>query len=257
MQTMSDKEFDELFRGKFSSFEAEPSDRVWGRISEDLRQSQKKTLFTPAWMAAASIVVVIGAAIWFSKPSETIKLRGTTEPEQVAKAAVVPSRPSRVKEAAGESFFRKLSSLKMNHDRQAEYYESIKSRKRVPEQQQLVNETEITEHKVQTEALSYVDDRRISPVAPPATVVMHDTSKPVLALANVEREVKESAVAETERSTSGIRSMGDLVNFVVAKVDKRKDKVIEFSENDEGTLISGINLGLIKIKTKNAEDKQN
>lgn len=256
MQTMSDKEFDELFRVKFGSFEAEPSDRVWGRISGELKQTQKKTLFSPAWMAAASIVLVIGAGIWFSKPSETIKLRATTSPQQVAKTTVTPSRPTQVKEAAGESFFRKLSSLKISRDSQVKYLESIKSRKRVPEQEQLVNGPEVASRNDQAEVLSYVEEPQIS-VAPPATVVMHDSSKPVLALANVENDLKESATAETERSGSGIRSVGDLVNFVVAKVDKRKDKVIEFSENDEGTLISGINLGLFKIKTKTAEDKQN
>ncbi len=252
---MSDKEFDELFRGKFSSFEAEPSDRVWGRISGELKQVQKKTLFSPAWMAAASVVVVIGVAIWFSKPSETIKLRAATGPEQVAKAPVAPARPDQVKEPAGESFFRKLSSLKISHNSQAKYFESKKSRKRLP-QQLPIEETELAESRVQTEILSYVEERRI-PVAPPATVAMHDGSKPVLALANVESEVKESAIGEAEKSGSGIRSVGDLVNFVVAKVDKRKDKVIEFSENDEGTLISGINLGLFKIKTKTVEEKQN
>jgi len=40
------------------------------------------------------------------------------------------------------------------------------------------------------------------------------------------------------------------VNFVIAQVDKREDKLIEFTESDEGTEVSGINLGLLKIKSK-------
>jgi hypothetical protein len=55
-------------------------------------------------------------------------------------------------------------------------------------------------------------------------------------------------VAQQQRK-HGIRNFGDIVNLVVAKVDKRKDKVIEFSDDDEdGSSITGINLGVIKVK---------
>jgi hypothetical protein len=47
-----------------------------------------------------------------------------------------------------------------------------------------------------------------------------------------------------------VKGIGGLVNFVIAQVDKREDKLIEFTESDEGTEISGINLGLLKIKSK-------
>jgi hypothetical protein len=56
---------------------------------------------------------------------------------------------------------------------------------------------------------------------------------------------------ETEvRGQRKIRSIGSLVNFVIAKVDKREDKLIEFKDSDEGSEVSGINLGLVKIKGK-------
>jgi hypothetical protein len=48
----------------------------------------------------------------------------------------------------------------------------------------------------------------------------------------------------------GIRTFGDLINVVVAKVDKRPDKVIHFSDSDddEESNITGINLGFVKVK---------
>ena len=52
------------------------------------------------------------------------------------------------------------------------------------------------------------------------------------------------------RGQRKIRSIGSLVNFVIAKVDKREDKLIEFKDSDEGSEVSGINLGLVKIKGK-------
>jgi len=45
-----------------------------------------------------------------------------------------------------------------------------------------------------------------------------------------------------------IRSPGDLINAVVEKVDKRRDKIIEFTDDDDETNVTGINLGIIKIK---------
>ncbi len=47
----------------------------------------------------------------------------------------------------------------------------------------------------------------------------------------------------------GIRTFGDLINVVVAKVDKRQDKVIHFSDTDDDeSNITGINLGFVKVK---------
>ena len=50
----------------------------------------------------------------------------------------------------------------------------------------------------------------------------------------------------------GIRNFGDLVNLVVAKVDKRKDKLIQFSDSDDDeSVISAVHLGALKIKKDN------
>jgi hypothetical protein len=46
-----------------------------------------------------------------------------------------------------------------------------------------------------------------------------------------------------------IKSVGDLVNFVVSKVDKREEKVIRVSKTDESdNEITGINLGIFKFR---------
>jgi hypothetical protein len=48
-----------------------------------------------------------------------------------------------------------------------------------------------------------------------------------------------------------IKSIGGLVNFVIAQVDKREDKIIEFRDGEEGSEVSGINLGPLKFKNRN------
>jgi len=47
-----------------------------------------------------------------------------------------------------------------------------------------------------------------------------------------------------------IRSIGDVVNLVMAKVDKREDKLIQFTDSDDGdeSNVTGINLGIINLK---------
>jgi hypothetical protein len=56
----------------------------------------------------------------------------------------------------------------------------------------------------------------------------------------------ENITAVKPRHT--IRSLGGLINAVVAKVDKRRDKIIEFTDEDDETNVTGINLGIVKIK---------
>ena len=60
----------------------------------------------------------------------------------------------------------------------------------------------------------------------------------------------ESQLIESEAPKIKIRSIGSLVNFVIAKVDHREDKIIEFEDNDEGSEVSGINLGVLKFKSR-------
>jgi hypothetical protein len=45
--------------------------------------------------------------------------------------------------------------------------------------------------------------------------------------------------------------LGGLINALIAKVDRRQDKLIEFSDSDDDDAesnVTGLNLGLIKIK---------
>ena len=46
----------------------------------------------------------------------------------------------------------------------------------------------------------------------------------------------------------GIHNFGDLVNIVVAKVDKRKDKAIQFTDSDDDeSTVTAVNIGPVKI----------
>jgi hypothetical protein len=53
--------------------------------------------------------------------------------------------------------------------------------------------------------------------------------------------------APVKKRASGL---GGLINTIVAAVDKREDKLIEFTDanNDEGSRVTALNLGIFKIK---------
>ena len=52
----------------------------------------------------------------------------------------------------------------------------------------------------------------------------------------------------------GIRNVGDLVNFVVDKVDKRDKKLLHFNtDEDDNSSLVGINIGFLKLNKKNKD----
>src|ERR1700755_697527 len=69
---MQDKEFDDLFRSRLDDLEVEPSAQVWAGIDATLDGKKRRSII-PMLSIAASIVVLIVAAILFIPKSETIK----------------------------------------------------------------------------------------------------------------------------------------------------------------------------------------
>jgi hypothetical protein len=91
-----------------------------------------------------------------------------------------------------------------------------------------------------------VPDEPLNAVKP--AIPAEDDFKTVNKVASVSLPATKPAKAPVKKH--GIRTFGDLINVVVAKVDKRQDKVIHFSDSDddEESNITGINLGFVKVK---------
>ena len=62
----------------------------------------------------------------------------------------------------------------------------------------------------------------------------------------------DEVVNDNEQSEKkGIRNVGDLINYVVDKVDKREDKILKFkTDDDDNSSLIGINIGMIKFNKK-------
>jgi len=260
MHPISDKELDKLFQQRFGDLEIEPSAAVWEKITGTMDQKRRKKAFPSFWMAAASIVVLISAGLLYFRPQEVIKLQGSTEMAQ---------------NIEGNSSRSELSEAPLSIE--APLYSTQSEKANLPEfspvnasevksnEYSLVQMSPVTEPEVKVPAAEPVviasePVKKVNQVQPKKSVKVPnrysgdqsalDVTQPDM-MAKADFQEEEVNPDESEvRGQKKIRSIGSLVNFVIAKVDKREDKIIEFKDSDEGSEVSGINLGLVKIKGK-------
>lgn len=256
---MQDKEFDELFRNKLDGFESAPSGMVWENINAQLDQKPRYRKLVPYMGIAASIIVLAAASVLFipkktgvqpgHQPKNIIAKNKTEQPvikEQVQPKAQVPTVAQPVK-------------------KEENVIAHVKPHKAVPVVQA------VDKSKVSDQAISPKSDQPvlaatspkvdvIKPVVPEKTTPLVD--KPIVNDAQVIAATSQPAATSTpadnnkpeemqvKRKHHEREGLGGLLNKLIAKVDKRKDKVIEFTDDaDEGeSNITGLNLGVFKIK---------
>ncbi len=255
MHPISDKELDKLFKQRFEDAEFQPSEDVWGKISATMdNKARVKKPFSVFWMAAASVLVVLGASLWFYRPVEVIKLQGTPQkmvlntPESpisdlgTGASKLDPHQP----EIKGFDFSKLVVTEEDSFDTPKEVTLPGKSVAEITNQDLLAvstpirrNSHEVPQSPKEVKVPRYTGDQSQLDVTQPDMIASVDI-------------VQKDLLPENQQTASKrIRSVGSLVNFVISKVDRREDKIIEFKDGDEGSEISGINLGLIKLKSRN------
>ncbi|WP_207422736.1 hypothetical protein [Desertivirga brevis] len=244
---MSDKEFDKQFRDKFEDFEFEPSAFVWADIENELTASRKRT-FPWFSVAAASMAAVIAAGIWFAPHKQPMKLYSKLKTEH--KDTALRQQPTNsVTPAFADLETKEVPALAESISSAPEKLTRIEvKRGKAPN----IRVVEPAVNEQGSPDLSNASDAHqeevvsITAASVPTEVFSAKTEPPtVLAFHTLPEDTT------SERSRYKIRSVGDLVNFVVSKVDKRKNKIIEFSKDDEGEEISGLNLGVLQYRTRN------
>lgn len=249
---MQDNDFDELFRSKLGGFESEPSKGTWDNIAADVvsnRQNRPALFLTGI---AASILVLITAGIFIFNPS---KLKNG-KPDQVLVARNFPqlkvqtASPTK-QPKAGIIVQEPVIALVPKNIVKRVYRQNIRATKQVAALP-VVNPVESTIKQAlpgvpsQPEVLAITAPPSQSLISTNLETIHNTTVQPNVAAVQ-QPTVKTIASARPKRRS--IRTFGDLINVVVAKVDKRKDKLIEFSSKDEDeSLITGLNLGIVKVK---------
>lgn len=245
MQSVSDDDFDKLFQSKLYSYEAEPTDAVWPAIADQLNTGKKGRVFPVLRVAAASMAAMIGLGIWLAETKEPMRLSGVADSltvapgQQVAKVSakaeklIVASKPER-------EVPKKVEVAKVNVQviPKVSGGESVKS--------SLAKSVAVSKKEMVDEPRSL--GASVETKGQPTSNTTSSKEAGTLALA-ADTEI-ETEMNEPLQKQKKIKSVGSLVNFVVSKVDKRKNKIIEFEDGDEGTMVSGLNLGPIKFKAK-------
>lgn len=258
---MQDNEFDDLFRSRLDNFEVEPSARVWQNINAELNGKGRNVSIFPMLSIAASIIVLITAGVLLIPKKENVKPDRYDKNSLAIKVKLPVTKAENrtavnANQSKNEMVAVKQQSAdyiaKVNH---AENMDTSISSKQ-PDAQQIAKAEPIKIDEQKPEVIA-----EIQKSAEPIQTVAPDNSTELIAKATTdnmaETKVKPQVIAQVpikdkpaqQPKKHGIRNFGDIVNLVVAKVDKRKDKLIEFSDDDEdGSSITGINLGVIKVK---------
>jgi hypothetical protein len=256
----SDKELDDLFSAKLSNLETEPDAAIWDKIAAKLDAKPKTKSIIPALRIAAGILVVLSVGLLLLRQNEQPAKNNL--PKKVAKVEVQQEKPTiNPNKNVAEEKDILLLSAQNKAVKEARVDKKI-NRKVAPKLLKYskleMNTTEVI--MAQTKQLEKKDDGLPDHIVLASIAVVPDASTKLnikpdeetleITPAKTQNLLPKTSMPVIAAKRKGIRSMGDLVNLVMAKVDKRQNKLIEFTDNDEGdeSNVTGINLGIISIK---------
>ncbi|MFD0751750.1 hypothetical protein ACFQZS_16480 [Mucilaginibacter calamicampi] len=252
---MQDKEFDQLFNSKLGDFEMEPSAHVWQNITRDLDGKKAKRSIMPYLGIAASVIVLACVSVLFlnktvKKPHQPVTLV-KVKPVKPLSTSDTSKPPVEVDNVEDDTYLKEKAVVAV------EPKKPVPANK-VPQVEQVKEETILSSNPVA---------QKTEPVLANATV-----EKPILlrpqapdteigavtaTLINQPKTITEAPgsyitdpIPEKSPEKKRAHGLGGFFNTIIAAVDKREDKLIEFTDanNDEGTRITGVNLGIFKIK---------
>jgi hypothetical protein len=255
---MQDKEFDELFRAKLDALEIEPSAAVWPVIAGKINSAKRRRTLTPYLSAAASVIILVAASLFFIPGKVKVqpigigsKHVGKTRSKLNNQSAIVTNNNSEeidITDKPGETGMAVNQGAKRPY-RELSKKNLAKTSPSIPDRPEPDGNPSAAFIAPKQEAVkpTVPDAGTQLIVKQPITETTGFMTKP--GIEPVQLPIYNKENAEPFKAKHKIRSLGGLINMVVAKVDKRKDKIIEFSENDDdGANITGVNLGIFKIK---------
>lgn len=261
---MQDNELDDLFRNKLDGLEVEPSGNVWGNIVAGLDEGKKKK---PLWAyisAAASVLIITTAGLVLLKqqevkPDDNTQRITKVQPVKKATDNVGQDEQPAIAQNAEEGDAPVAMPVEETHK------EHSKKEKPAPAKIARVRATPLkpiagikSKPILIAQVASQPQQNVNNPVLPDADVTLSEktisaepepfkTKPVVIASAGLPQTDKAEAEEPVKKKRKGF---GGLLNAIVSKIDKRKDKIIEFEDNGYGERLTGINLGIIKISTE-------
>ncbi|MBB2151784.1 hypothetical protein [Pedobacter gandavensis] len=257
MQAMQDKDFDQLFKDKFEDAEIRPSTNLWSNIEKELTP-KKKRVFPVYWAAAAAVALIAVSVGLLSRETEKMQLQGARVASVLKSNATVNhelTTASTIGATSGTnaSNVAPSPSVVPASEEGAELVLAPKVKLR-----NLVQENNLAN--VQPD--EKIKRHQLKPVEVYSANALEGEVKPILDLpnenviANValpDVQNGDQVITETEgkEERKGIRNVGDVINFVVDKLDKRDKKLIQFkTDDDDNSSLIAVNIGILKFNPK-------
>lgn len=250
MQHIQDKEFDQRLRDQFENEEIQLSANSWSDLERILHpQSKRGVLLKSRWLVAASILLLSSLVVYLSSH---------TGDRVMSKERLALNNPVREEQRSG---------LENNEQLNAEVTEKTSPNKPAGRKASSVPTVAIVkadskknarEPELQAVSLTPAKEEIIlSSLQPSSDLARHVDNKTLykpekLAVLQVPNEVLSDTDNEIEdtKQQRGIRNVGDLVNYVVDKVDKRAEKILKFKTDDDNSSLIAINIGMLKFNQK-------
>ncbi|MBT2563709.1 hypothetical protein J7E50_05175 [Pedobacter sp. ISL-68] len=250
MQPIRDKDFDQLFKDAFADAEVTPSRDLWSNIESEIAP-KKRRIMPIYWLSAAAVLLIatLGVLVYQQQnissggkqlASNTIEKTKLLVQEPVVKDSsvtivapvenITPVLPVQPKAVSA------IAKTKVKHEvKPAVEQPRIVTAPEMQKQETTIAKAEEPKKDIKTKILEAI-------LQPKEEVVTAVVATPIKT---------DEPVNENEQNNKGIRNVGDVVNLIVNKMDKRKDKLIQFRTDDDDSSLASINIGPFKIGKRN------
>lgn len=255
---MQDKDIDHLFSTGLEHLEVEPTPKVWDSIVVELDHKKKSSSLMPLIRIAASVTIFLAAGLFFllknyklpidQPKDDLVKNRPVIDP---VKPVMDQTKALVIKESLKPAItpVQKHSLSRIVNDADNYSYRLTA----VAQTQEVIAEQKHGYAREDQQLLAAVTTTQVvvdHPVVPDeqlnikGNITETDGVKTPVTVAGV-----DLPAAKPQAKKHGIRSLGDLINVVVARVDKRENKIIEFTNTtDDEAELTGLNLGIVRVK---------
>ncbi|MDQ0969879.1 cytoskeletal protein RodZ [Flavobacterium sp. W4I14] len=250
MQPIRDKDFDQLFKDAFADAEVAPSRDLWSSIESEITP-KKKRIIPIYWLSAAAVLLIatLGVLVYQQQDNtDGDKKLASNTIEKVKPAVRVQT--TKDSSAAIVAPVENITPVLPVQPKAVSAIAKTKVKQNVKpavEQQRIVTAPEMQR---QETIVAKVEEPKKDIKTRIEEAILQPKEEVVTAL--VATPVKtDEPVNDNEQSNRGIRNVGDVVNLIVNKMDKRKDKLIQFRTDDDDSSLASINIGPFKIGKRN------
>ncbi|RDC56095.1 hypothetical protein DU508_10745 [Pedobacter chinensis] len=243
MQPIRDKDFDQLFKNTFEDAEITPSRDLWSSIESEI-EPKKKRIIPIYWLAAAAVLLIATVGILIYQQQNI-----TDSGRRLANKAIDKVNPAEQPDSAAISAPQPVEKAMPILPAATKPVNALVKNKVKEDVKPLENHKIVTAPEMQKQEtiIAMVEEPKQDIKSKIEAAILQPKQETVIAMV-------ETSKAEVENDTDqnkGIRNVGDVVNLIVNKVDKRKDKFIQFRTDDDDSSISSINIGPFKFGKRN------